>query len=337
LVISNELTHDGEDTPGAGLSLGLLAEPAVRLIIVAALFCAFVDLLVPMPAPVEAMIRISIFVTGTLVVIRHARLLRDRTQMLAEAHALNGTYARAQRELINATRMAAVGDFAAGVAHEVNNPLTFILGPAEILLQGLDLDDPRRHDVQTIREGALRTRSIVRALSDFARPAKPELAATDLTDLITRMTELVRSPLTQAGVIITESHAEQPPIELDPQAIQQVILNVLTNAMQAMPDGGTLRIGSSIRGSEAVVTITDDGVGMDEIVAAQAFVPFFSARRAAGASGLGLSISLGLVESHGGTIRLTSVKGIGTTVEIALPLTAADRAQGIRPYNFVPG
>jgi signal transduction histidine kinase len=293
----------------------------------------FLALLVPLAAPVDAIVRITAFVTGTLFVIRQSLLLRERTNMLLEVRALHDENERVQGQLLNASRMAAVGELAAGVAHEVNNPLTFILGPAELLLLDLDTKDPRRRDVETIRDAALRARSIVRALSDFARPGRPELAPTDLPDLATRMTDLVRYPLTQAGVIITESHAELPLIELDPQAMQQVILNVLTNAMQAMPDGGSLRIESSIRGSEAVVTITDDGVGMDEIVVAQAFVPFYSARRAAGALGLGLSVSLGLVESHGGTIRLKSAAGAGTTVEISVPVTAADRGTNRADLN----
>lgn len=300
----------------------------------------FLVLLLTLAPPLDWLVRVSAFVTGILVVTRQALLLRERTNTLAQLRTLHEENERVQDQLLNASRMAAVGELAAGVAHEVNNPLTFILGPAELLLLDLDVDDPRRRDIETIRDAALRARSIVRALSDFARPGKPELASTDLPDLATRMTDLVRYPLTQAGVMITESHAELPLIELDKQAMQQVILNVLTNAMQAMPDGGSLRIASSIRGSDAVVTITDDGVGMDEIVAAQAFVPFYSARRASGALGLGLSVSLGLVESHGGTIRLKSAAGEGTTVEISLPMTAAglahDRADRYAPSSFVP-
>jgi signal transduction histidine kinase len=119
------------------------------------------------------------------------------------------------------------------------------------------------------------------------------------------------------------------PMQLDPQAIQQVILNVLTNAMQAMPDGGHLEIQSSIQDGAAVVRIADDGVGMADDVAAQAFVPFFSGRRAAGASGLGLSVSLGLIESHGGTIQLDSRPGGGTTVEIRIPGADAVAAEAV--------
>jgi signal transduction histidine kinase len=309
----------------------------------------FVALLVALPSPVEGMVSVVAFMTGTLFVFRLSLLLRDRTTMLAEVRSIHEENDRLvgelraellerkrdQDQLLNETRLAAVGELAAGVAHEVNNPLTSVLGFAEILLEDLDHEDPRRQDVQTIRDSALRVRAVVRALRDFAGPGPPEMTPTDLPELVTRMTDLVRFPLTRAGVIIAESHAELPLITLDPQAIQQVIFNVLTNAMQAMPDGGTLRIESSIQGSTAVVTITDDGVGMDETVAAQAFVPFFSARRADGSSGLGLSASLGLVESHRGTIRLSSEEGVGTTVEISLPIVT-DRTRRDDPFTLVP-
>ncbi len=281
--------------------------------------------------------------TGILVVIRQALLLRERTHTLAEVRTLHDENdrlvdelraelverERVQDQLLNASRLAAVGELAEGVAHEVNNPLTAVLGFSEILLEDIAPEDPRRPDVEQIRDAALRARSIVRALRDFARPQEPQLVPTDLPDLIGRMLELVRFPLARSGVIIRESHAELPLIELDPQAIQQVILNVLTNAMQAMPEGGTLQVETSIRGADAVVRIIDDGVGMDQSVAAQAFVPFFSARHAAGSTGLGLSVSVGLVESHNGTITLESTPGVGTTVEITLPIVAGAAHSGI--------
>ena len=296
----------------------------------------FLALLLTLTPPIDTIIRVVAFVTGILVVIRQALLLRERTNTLSEVQTLHDENdrlvdelraeliekERVQHQLLHASRLAAVGELAEGVAHEVNNPLTAVLGFSEILLEDLEQEDPRRPDVETIRDAALRARSIVRALRDFARPPDPQLVPTDLRDLIGRMLELVRFPLARSGVIIRESHAELPLIELDPQAIQQVILNVLTNAMQAMPEGGTLRVESAIRGTDAVVRISDDGVGMDESVATQAFVPFFSARHAAGSTGLGLSVSVGLVESHNGTITLESEPGVGTTVEITLPVVA---------------
>jgi signal transduction histidine kinase len=308
-------------------------------------------LLLTLTPPIDAIVRVGAFATGILVVIRQALLLRERTNMLDEVRTLHDENdrlvdelraelverERVQDQLLNASRLAAVGELAEGVAHEVNNPLTAVLGFSEILLEDVDPEDPRRPDIETIRDAALRARSIVRALRDFARPLEPQLVPTDLRDLIGRMLELVRFPLARSGVIIRESHAELPLIELDPQAIQQVVLNVLTNAMQAMPEGGTLRVETSIRGTEAVVRISDDGVGMDESVAAKAFVPFFSARHAAGSTGLGLSVSVGLVESHNGTITLESAAGVGTTVEIRLPITAgAEPSSGTAASLTVP-
>jgi signal transduction histidine kinase len=290
--------------------------------------------------PLEPVIRLTVVVTGVMFVIRQGLLLRERSAALREIGDLQAEnsrlvdelraelaeHIRIQDQLVAASRMAAVGELAAGVAHEINNPLTGVLGYSELLLDDLDVEDPRRADVQTIRSEAMRARSIVRALRDFARPRPPQPVPTALDDLVARTVDLVRYSLELSGVIITESYAEMPAIELDPQSIQQVVLNVVTNAMQAMPDGGTLRVRTAVHGDEAVITIADDGVGMEETVAAQAFVPFFSARRASGAPGLGLSVSLGLVESHHGTIRLHSQPGVGTTVEIRLPLVAAPAA-----------
>ena len=289
-------------------------------------------------------------VAGGLFLLRQGLLLRERSLHLDEVRRLHEENdrlvgelradlverARVHDHLVNASRMAAVGELAAGVAHEVNNPLTGVLGYAEILLEDLAEGDPRRADVATIRNEALRARAIVRALRDFARPRAPEPTPTDLPTLVTQTLDLVRYPLVRGGVIITESHGKLPPIELDPQAIQQVVLNVLTNAMQAMPDGGTLTVETAVAGTDALVKITDTGVGMDEAVAAQAFVPFFSARRESGAPGLGLSVSLGLVESHRGTIRLDSQPGSGTSVEIRLPLTTS-LAAGLEDSSAVAG
>lgn len=291
----------------------------------------------PALAPLTGAIRVTALVAVTLFLVRQGLLLRERSLMLAEVRELHrendrlvdelraelAERARVQSQLLAASRMAAVGELAAGVAHEVNNPLTGVLGYAEILLEDVAADDPHRPDIETIRDEALRARSIVRALRDFARPITPEKVPTDLAELTGRTVDLLRYQLTKAGVVVTEAHAEMPPVELDPQAIQQVVLNVLTNAVQAMPAGGALRVETGQDGADAVVVIADTGVGMEEPVAAQAFVPFFSDRRSSGAVGLGLSTSLGLVESHAGTIRLESRPGRGTTVEIRLPMAAA--------------
>jgi signal transduction histidine kinase len=300
---------------------------------------------------IESPLRWAVVLTGVLILIRQALLLRERIGVIVELQAMRlenerlvaalrselDERARVHDQLMQASRMAAIGELAAGVAHEVNNPLTAVLGFSELLLEELAPDDPRHTDVTIIREHAMRARSIVRALSDFARPSSPEMVATDLPELIGHTLNLIRHQLDRAGVVIVESHGELPLIELDPHAIQQVLLNVLTNALQAMPHGGRLGVETTRSGSDAVVTIADQGVGMDETVAAQAFLPFFSASQRPGSSGLGLPASLGLVESHGGTIRLASKVGVGTTVEIRLPISPPTSTSPTNEQAVDPG
>jgi signal transduction histidine kinase len=273
-------------------------------------------------------------VAGGLLAVRQAILLRERTSALDEVRRLHSENDRlveelrrelderalVQRRMIQASRATAVGELASGVAHEVNNPLTGVLGFAELLLDDLGPDDPRRADVETIRTEAMRARAIVRALRDFANPAEPSMVSLDLADVVRRTVDLVRYPLVRRGVEIVETYDELPSVEGDAQAIQQALLNVLTNASQAIPDKGRLAIEVTSRDREAVITITDDGIGMDDETLDQAFEPFFSARRSGTGAGLGLSVSRGLIESHGGTIQLTSLPAVGTTVELRLPL-----------------
>jgi signal transduction histidine kinase len=305
-----------------------------------------VSLLLPVPPSLDGFVRVGLFVAGIAFVIRQALLLRERTDTLtamteltAENERLLGELrtelARRQkdeRRVIQASRAAAVGELAAGVAHEVNNPLTGILGFSELLIGDLEPDDPRRADLETIRDEALRARRIVSALQDFAAPAAPQLAPTDLAVLVHRTIELTRYAIERRGVLIVEDLAALPPIRLDASAIQQAILHVLTNAGQAVGSGGRIDVGIRAEGPDAVVSIADDGVGMDATTIGLAFEPFFTGRPdipgVPPARGLGLSISSGLVESHGGTIHLDSWPGRGTTVEIRLPMRVVPTIEG---------
>jgi len=297
----------------------------------------FLALLAPVSDPIEEPIRIAVFLGGALFVIRQALLLRERTRTLTAVTNLTNENSRLvgelrlelerravdQRRMIQASRSAAVGDLAAGVAHEVNNPLTGVLGFAELLIAEMSADDDRRSDLETIRDEALRARAIVRALRDFASPRSPELAPTDLSELVHQTVELLRYSIERRGVTIHEELEPLPPILIDASAIQQAILNVLTNARQAVADDGRIDITVCADGDGRIVTITDDGVGMDDATVQLAFDPFFSRRDDSldqePARGLGLSVSNGLIESHGGTISIHSRPGRGTTVEVRLP------------------
>ena len=296
------------------------------------------SLLAPVPPEIDPIVRGGLFVAGVAFVIREALLLRERTENLAALTKLTEENERLvaelrmelvrrqaeQRKVIQASRAAAVGELAAGGAHEVNNPLQGVLGFSELLIAGLDPDDSRRADLEAIRDEALRARRIVRALQEFASPAPPQLAPTDLPDLIRRTIDLVRYGIERHGVRVQEDLAELPSIQIDPRAIQQAVLNVLTNAAQAVRPNGRIDVRLRADGGDAVLSVSDDGVGMDATTLGLALEPFFTGRPdepgLAPARGLGLSISSGLVESHGGTIHLDSWPGRGTTVEIRLPM-----------------
>jgi signal transduction histidine kinase len=296
----------------------------------------FLALLVPFPKAIEPLIRVAVFLGGALFVIRQALLLRERTRTLADVTTLTSENSRLvaelraelerraidQRRMIHASRSAAVGDLAAGVAHEVNNPLTGVLGFAELLIDGMGEDDPLRADVVVIRDEALRARDIVRALRDFASPRPPALAETDLSALVHQTIDLVRYSIERRGITIHEDLETLPPVLIDGSAIQQAVLNIITNARQAVDDGGRVEIAVRADGAGRLISITDDGIGMDAVTAQLAFDPFFSGRDAGDiepAAGLGLSVSNGLIESHGGSISIYSTPGRGTTVKIHLP------------------
>jgi signal transduction histidine kinase len=202
------------------------------------------------------------------------------------------------------------------VAHEVNNPLTSVLGYTDLLLAELPAGSPQRADLEVIRSEADRAGAIVRSLLDFARPRSPRLASVDLEEMVRAWVEVVRRQAGRKGVRVVESFAALPLLALDAAAIQETILALLANALAAMPNGGTLRVTIVSDPDGALVRVEDDGVGIDEDTLARAFRPFFSRR---GGRGLGLSVARALVEAHGGTVVLASAAGRGTVAEVRLP------------------
>lgn len=268
----------------------------------------------------------SIAATVVPLVIRQTLVLRDRGRIMDEARLAHRTQIeqmeRLQGQLVSASKRTAVGELAAAVAHEVNNPLTGVLGYAELLLDGRPADDPERAELEIIRDEAIRARQIVRSLLDFSRPHAPEHLETDLNALVGRTLDLLRYHLERGGVHIVERFEPLPPVALDQGAIQQALLNVLNNATQAIADDGSIEVSTARAGDVAIVTIRDDGMGMAQDVRLHAADPFFTTRSNEGATGLGLSVAIGLVEGHGGTLELDSAPGVGTVVRIALPFTA---------------
>jgi two-component system, NtrC family, sensor kinase len=246
-----------------------------------------------------------------------ARLIRERTRLASSLEQRISAEREHRDRQVHDARLTAVADLAAGVAHEVNNPLTGVLGYADLLLAETDDDAPGRAELEVIRTEALRARSIIRMLLEFARPRPPATMPVQVAGLVRDSVELVRLQASHAGVRILESYQDLPTQLLDPAAIQAAVTNVLANALAALAGGGTVSVTVSRSGSESLVRIEDDGVGMDGDAVDRAVLPFVSMT---GGRGLGLSVALGTAEAHGGTLMVTSERDAGTVVEIRLPI-----------------
>ncbi|HEY5487559.1 MAG TPA: ATP-binding protein [Candidatus Limnocylindrales bacterium] len=248
------------------------------------------------------------------VAMENRTLLTSVQRQLAEVQ-------RVQQQLVQASKLGAVGELAAIVAHEVNNPLTGILGFAELLLSELPEDDPRRDEAEVIRTEAVRARTIIKALLEFARPRPPQRIPTNLNELARTTLDLQRSRAEKAKVEVIEEYADLPLLEVDADALKQVLLNLLNNSMQAMPHGGQLRVATRAEGEAVAFVVADTGVGMDAETRSRIFTPFFSTRAGnAGGTGLGLSVSMRIVEGHHGTIDVESEPGKGAVFTIRLPI-----------------
>ncbi len=228
-----------------------------------------------------------------------------------------------QEQLRHADRLATIGQLAAGVAHELNEPLAGILGFAQLARKAPGLPEPVAGDLDKIVKASLHAREVVKKLMLFARQSPLEKAEADLNRLVEEGLYFVESRCLKAGVELVRELADgMPRLVVDKGQLHQVLVNLVVNAVQAMPDGGRLVIRTAVDGQEAVLAVTDTGGGMDETTRKRMFVPFFTTKDVNEGTGLGLAVVHGIVSSHGGTIRVESEPGRGTTVEIRLPFSA---------------
>jgi PAS domain S-box-containing protein len=226
-----------------------------------------------------------------------------------------------EQQLLASGRLVAVGELTASMAHEFNNPLGIILGFAQGLLDSMDASDPNTAHVRIIAEEAKRCEKLVQELLEFGRPKSADFIGTDVEAIIERTISLVQPHAAKNKVETTiQLAAPLPQMYADPQQLQQVLLNLSLNAVDAMPNGGTLSIGASLDTAEGiVVTVADTGSGIDPEVLPRIFQPFFTSKKRRGL-GLGLPICDRIVKAHGGRITVESRPGHGTTFKIYLPL-----------------
>lgn len=227
----------------------------------------------------------------------------------------------AQAQLVRTEKLAALGRLAAGIAHEVNNPLQPILNCLEVAIE--DVEHGNKIDAEVLRVAereVVRIKSIVTRLLDFARPSTTDKVALDLHGLIEEILVLTKKQLERMNIELQLRLESTYPLTGNPNQIKQVLLNVVLNAMQAMPNGGRLSIFTYDNENGVVTEIRDNGVGMSEETIAQIFEPFYSTKD--DGTGLGLAVSYGIVQGHGGEIHIESELGRGSRFIVWLPLSS---------------
>jgi signal transduction histidine kinase len=225
-----------------------------------------------------------------------------------------------QTTMIQQEKLASIGRLAAGVAHEINNPLTTILTTSMLLQEDLRTEDPMHQELETIANETLRCRKIVTALLDFARQSQPVKQEIRLQEIIAETALLTRKQAAFKDVAVTaHCPADLPPIEADKGQIHQALINLVVNAIAATDPGGKISI--SCNGPDArdavTIAVSDTGVGIPAEELEKVFEPFFTTRETG--TGLGLSITSGIVAQHGGSMEVKSTVGQGTTFTIRLP------------------
>jgi len=228
-----------------------------------------------------------------------------------------------QDQLIQSEKLTSLGKLAAGIAHEINNPLTSILINSHLIAEKLKKDDRFRENLELITDETARCGSIVKGLLEFSRQTQPEKKLTDVNKVIEKTLLLLSSEALAHKVKIEKDlDLALPEIMIDGNKIEQVFTNVILNALEAMPAGGDLFISSKILSENHFVTVNfrDNGCGISTENITKIFDPFFTTKEKTG-TGLGLSVSYGIVQQHGGKIEVQSEVGKGTTVSILLPVS----------------
>ena len=227
----------------------------------------------------------------------------------------------AENQLFQSEKLASLGKLAAGVAHEINSPLTGVLTYSSLLLKEKKDKDPEKEDLEVIVNETNRCKKIVKGLLDFARQTEPDKAISDINEVIEKSIDLISHQASMQSIKIEKKIKPKiPRIMIDKGQIQQVFINILLNAIEAMPHGGTLSISSGIEGQMVTVGFTDTGAGIPEENMRKIFDPFFTTKKQGRGTGLGLSVSYGIIERHRGRLEVKSQVGKGTTFTIKLPI-----------------
>jgi signal transduction histidine kinase len=258
--------------------------------------------------------------------LQHTVMELQQTQQ--ELQARISAQREAEARLIQAAKLAAVGEMAAGVAHELNNPLTSVVGFTELALDELPVDSTVRGDLELVLKEARRARSVVRRLLDFARQAETIRVKADINEIVDDVLMLTKHLMQSSNVKPEIRLGENLAwVSVDRNQIKQVVINLVNNALYAMPDGGRIVVETQeqIRFGRnwLKLSIRDNGVGISPENLERIFEPFFTTRGDRGGTGLGLSVTYGIVTDHGGMIEVESQVKVGSTFIVWLPMEQA--------------
>jgi len=261
--------------------------------------------------------------------LRSARLFEERSRAYGEL-------AAAQDQLVRTEKLRALGEMASGVAHDFNNVLASIVGRAQLLLQ--EVREPRlRRWLEVIERSSLDGAQTVRRLQEFTRIRRDQpFVVVDLNRLVHEALEVTESRWREEprrrGIPVevkTSLRAPLPPVAGDPAELREALTNLILNALDAMPDGGLLTLATSATGGEVEVAVSDTGVGIPEHLKAKVFDPFFTTKGPQG-TGLGLSMTYGILSRHRAQVALESEEGRGTTFRLRFPVTTLEPAPPIK-------
>ncbi len=234
-----------------------------------------------------------------------------------------------RQQIGRSEQLASVGRLAAGVAHEINNPLTGVLAFADMLREKENMDEQDVQDLELIIRETKRVREIVRGLLDFARETPFVQKPIDINELIRQTMRLLGRREAFQNIFLVEDLVDNlPPVNADRNQLQQVLLNLTLNACEAMPDGGTLMVATTLRSENVVVDVTDTGCGIRPEQIDQIFEPFYTTKPVGKGTGLGLSVSYGILQQHGGNLEVKSELGNGSTFIVTLPALPAVSRSG---------
>lgn len=274
---------------------------------------------------------LSIIGLQAVAAIDNARLFEKLREEKAALTSANARLTAAQGQLVQSEKLAGVGQLAAGIVHDIRNPIQIIMGHAQFLLGILGEQDIAKCDhkefVEGLREiegGATHVNEIIKQLLAFSRQGALELRAVRLGDIGDETLRFMQASIAKSRVkVVSHFPASVPPVMVDAGQIKQVIINIVMNALQAMPNGGTLTVSSGVLRDEdremVSLAIADTGVGMTPEQRSKVFDPFFTTKAGAGGTGLGLSVSYGIVENHGGRILVDSEPGKGSCFTLLMP------------------